>query len=190
MAKKTIKAKKKILKKKTAPKSTKPSKKTSLKSKPKKALPKKAAVKKTVQKKKSTPKKATAKVQKKLKSKPVPKSTPQKVSFSEPKKVQIDYSKAVTPLGERLVVRCLTTERITPGGLILPDTVSSDEGNYKAVVLAAGHGSKSKKGHLKPLDVQVGDEILFPTYAGTEVQFNQEKLYIVNESDVLGILKK
>ncbi|AGH94808.1 GroES family chaperonin [Pseudobdellovibrio exovorus] len=103
--------------------------------------------------------------------------------------VTVDYSKAITPLGDRLVVRVQGSERVTAGGIIIPDSASTATGYLKAEVLAAGTGSKNKKGLLKPLDVKVGDLVLFNSYAGTKVTFNSEELQIIHESDVMGVVQ-
>lgn len=187
MATKKKKAVKKAVKK--VVKKSKPVKKpTSKKGPAKKTLAKKSvkkAVKKPAQKvvKKAAPKsktssKAKAAVQPKVK---VPKLSPI---------VKVDYSKAITPLEDRLVVRLINAERMTPGGLIIPDTASSIAVGYlKATVLAAGHGTLNKKGHVRPLDVKVGDTILFWEDAGTKVKFNSEDLLIIHEYDVMGIVE-
>ena len=104
--------------------------------------------------------------------------------------VSVDYSKAITPLGDRLVVKVVNTERVTPGGLIIPDTASSVATGYlKAKVLAVGSGGKNKKGNLKPLDVKVGDAVLFSEHSGTKVTFNTEDLLIIHETDVMGVVQ-
>ena len=99
----------------------------------------------------------------------------------------IDYTKVMTPLGDRLVVRLISAERVTVGGLIIPDTVSTVEGHLKGEVLAAGTGLRSKKGHKRPLDVSVGDKIYFNQHSATKVTFGLEELHIVKEVDVLGV---
>lgn len=178
------------------------------------AVAKKATAKKSIAKKpttkKSTAKKSTAKkVVKKTKTSTkvktkssvkhqVAKSKVTKkpvairpVAVSVKKVEKIDYSKAITPLGDRLVVRVANGgERVTAGGLIIPDTVSQATGYLKAQVLAVGSGAKSKKGHLKPLDVKIGDEVLFSEYAGTKIKFGQEEVQIIHESDVMGVVQK
>lgn len=175
---------------------------------------KKPAAKKTVKKaaaKKATAKKAKPAAKKATKAKPVKKSPAKKAiakkaapKSSAVKKVslakvvkptsasvkKVDYSKAITPLGDRLVVRVVNSERITAGGLIIPDTVSDAVGFLKATVLAIGRGTQNKKGFIKTMDVQVGDSVLFSQYAGTKVQFNSEDLQIIHETDVMGIVQK
>ncbi len=140
--------------------------------------------------KKAVTKKAVKKVVQKNVKKPISKAKAVVPSVKKAAVVQIDYSKAVTPLGDRLVVRKSVAERLTAGGLIIPDMVNTTEGNIQAIVLATGTGSKNKKGHVRPMDVQVGDQVLFSQYAGTPIIFNNEELMIIHESDVLGILNK
>lgn len=174
--------KKKIVKKPVKKAAKKPAAKKPVKKVMKKAAPKKA-VKKIAPKKKTAVKaKAKTKVVAKKVIKPAAK--PLVIQKQTPK--NIDYTKAVTPLGERLVVRAVQAETMTAGGLYIPDTVDTRERYVKATVLATGNGAKNKKGHTKPLDVKVGDTILFPAYASVRIQFNSEELHIVNESDVLG----
>ena len=93
-------------------------------------------------------------------------------------------------MGDRLVVKVVQAEKMTPGGLFIPDSVSSFATGYlKAKVLAIGHGGTSKKGHLQPLDVKVGDTVLFAEHSGTKVTFNSEELQIIHESDVMGVVQ-
>ncbi len=145
----------------------------------KKAAKKTVKAKKVV--KKSVAKKAVAK-------KSVKKSVVKQVVKPTPK-INIDYSKAITPLGDRLVVKVATGERITAGGLIIPDSANLATGYLKATVMAVGAGGKNKKGLLRPLDVKIGDSVLFSEHAGTKVSFNAEELQIIHESDVMGIVQ-
>lgn len=200
--------KKKNVKKKTAAKKTsnkslkKPAKKIPKKS----SSPKKKPAKTKASKTKASKTKAAALKSKKKKIKVTKKSTAVKkktvkkaagskssvpVAASKPAvtKPSIDYTKAVTPLGDRLVVRVLSGERVTAGGLIIPDTASMATGYLKAVVLASGSGAKNKKGSLRPLDVQVGDEVLFSEHAGIKIRFNDEDLQIIHETDVMGVIQ-
>lgn len=162
---------------------------------------KKKVIKKTVKKavKKSAPKKIVKKAVKvavKLKKavkkpakKAVAKKPVKKAAAKPTPKVNVDYSKAITPLGDRLVVKVEAGERITAGGLIIPDSASLATGYLKATVMAVGAGGKSKKGLLRPLDVKIGDSVLFSEHAGTKVTFNAEELQIIHESDVMGIVQ-
>ena len=178
-------AAKKPIMKKAAAKKTTAKKATAKKAKP---APKKAVAKKAVkakpEKKSAAPKKTTAR------KAPMVKTSPVKAMKSSAPAKKVDYSKAITPLGDRLVVRVVNNERITAGGLIIPDTVSDAVGFLKATVLAVGRGTQNKKGFIKTMDVQVGDSVLFSQYAGTKVQFNSEDLQIIHETDVMGIVQK
>lgn len=180
-AKKTVKpAKKPAPAKKAVKKTAKPAAKKTAAKKPVKKVTK-AVVKKSVK----------AKLTKKVATKaPAKKSAPvkamPKAQAAKPV-AKIDYTKAITPLGDRLVIRLTQTERVTPGGLILPDSVSSTSGYLKGEVLAAGHGTYTKKGHHKLLDVKIGDVVLFNEYSSTKVKYNNEDLHIVHESDILGV---
>ncbi len=175
MAKKKKVVKKTVKKAAKKPVAKKPVKKSVKKAAPKKAVKKKIVSKKADPKKKTPVKKVIAKA-----------SAAKPLVFQKPTPKNIDYTKVVTPLGQRLVVRAVQAETMTKGGLYIPDTVDTKERYVKATVLAAGPGDKNKKGQLKLLDVKVGDTILFPAYASVRIQFNSEELHIVNESDVLG----
>lgn len=107
------------------------------------------------------------------------------------KKTTIDYSQVINPLGERLLIRIEKAEKVSSTGLIIvPDNVETVFGYIKATVLAVGTGYKNKKGVVRPFDVQIGDVILCPEYATTEVKLDDEVIYLVNESDILGIMSK
>ena len=165
----------------------------------KKKLATKKSVKKSVKKnvvkkitkkvtaKKTAPKKAT----KKSAVKPVQKTKKAMVPLKATKPVKfVDYTKAITPLADRLVVRVVETEKVTAGGIIIPDNVSTVAGHLKGQVLAVGTGARNKKGQVRPLDVKLGDFVLFAEYSGIKVEFNSEEVQIVNESDVMGIVQK
>ena len=87
------------------------------------------------------------------------------------------------PLGDRLIVEVLEEEETTSSGIVLPDTAR--EKPQRGKVLAVGSGSRSDSGELIPLDVAVGDEIIFSKYGGTEVKVGLDDLLILRESDVL-----
>ncbi len=167
----------------------------------------KKIIKKTIQKKaqkinkkpikKAVAKKTTKKIVKKVTKKVVKKTVVLKKQVVVKKtapivkptaKINVDYSKAVTPLGDRLVVRIAIPETMTAGGLYIPDMVNNAVGHLKGEVLAIGQGFTTKKGFLRSMDVQKGDQVLFADHAGTKVIFNSEELFIVNETDVLGVI--
>ena len=87
------------------------------------------------------------------------------------------------PLGDRLIVETLEEEDVTVSGIVLPDTAR--EKPQRGKVLAVGPGARNDKGDVVPMDVSVGDEIIFSKYGGTEVKVGVEDLLILRESDVL-----
>lgn len=91
------------------------------------------------------------------------------------------------PLGDRLIVRAIEEEQTTASGLVLPDTAK--EKPQKGEVLAAGAGRWDDEGENRiPLDVKVGDEVLYSKYGGTEIKVDGEELLVLRESDVLAIV--
>ena len=94
---------------------------------------------------------------------------------------------AFRPLGDRVLVRRVEEEAKTKGGIIIPDTAK--EKPQEGEVLAVGPGARDDSGKLQPLDVKVGDRILFGKWSGTEVKLDAEDLLIMKESDILGVLE-
>ena len=94
---------------------------------------------------------------------------------------------AFRPLGDRVLVRRVEEEAKTKGGIIIPD--SAKEKPQEGEVLAIGPGGRDEQGKLQPLDVKVGDRILFGKWSGTEVKLDGEELLIMKESDIMGILE-
>jgi chaperonin GroES len=91
---------------------------------------------------------------------------------------------SLQPLGDRLIVRAIDEEQTTASGLVLPDTAK--EKPQKGEVLAAGAGRWDEDGEKRiPLDVAVGDEVLYSKYGGTEIKVDGEELLVLRESDVL-----
>ncbi len=91
------------------------------------------------------------------------------------------------PLHDRVLVRRITAEEKTAGGIIIPDTAK--EKPQEGEVIAVGSGTVNDKGELRALDVKAGDRILFGKWSGTEVKVNGEELLIMKESDVMGIIE-
>ena len=87
------------------------------------------------------------------------------------------------PLGDRLIVEALEDEETTASGIVLPDTAK--EKPQRGRVLAVGPGARNDKGELVPLDVAVGDEIIFSKYSGTEIKLGADEILVLRESDVL-----
>ena len=94
---------------------------------------------------------------------------------------------AFRPLGDRVLVRRVEEEAKTKGGIIIPDTAK--EKPQEGEVLSVGPGARDDSGKLQPLDVAVGDRILFGKWSGTEVKLDGEDLLIMKESDILGVLE-
>ena len=90
------------------------------------------------------------------------------------------------PLGDRVVVKPSEREETTRGGIVLPDTAK--EKPQRGTVIAAGQGRRDEDGDRIPMDVKVGDEVLFAKYAGTEFKLEDEDLLILSEKDILAIV--
>ena len=90
------------------------------------------------------------------------------------------------PLHDRVVVRRLTAEEKTAGGIIIPDTAK--EKPMEGEVIAVGTGARNEAGQIVALDVKAGDRILFGKWSGTEVKLDGEELLIMKESDIMGII--
>src|ERR1700691_2469402 len=91
------------------------------------------------------------------------------------------------PLHDRVVVRRLEQDEKTAGGIIIPDTAK--EKPMEGEITAAGPGARDDTGKLQPLDVKVGDRVLFGKWSGTEVKLDGEELMIMKESDIMGIIE-
>jgi chaperonin GroES len=91
------------------------------------------------------------------------------------------------PLHDRVLVRRIESEERTPAGIIIPDTAK--EKPIEGEVLAVGPGSRDEMGRVIPLDVKVGDRVLFGKWAGTDVLIDGEDRLILKESDILGVIE-
>jgi chaperonin GroES len=91
------------------------------------------------------------------------------------------------PLHDRVLVRRIDADEMTAGGIIIPDTAK--EKPQRGEVIAVGAGARTEDGKLVPLDVKVGDEVLFGKWSGTEVKIDGEDLLIMKESDILGVVE-
>jgi len=92
----------------------------------------------------------------------------------------------LTPLGDRVVVKPLGREETTKSGIVLPDTAK--EKPQRGNVIAAGPGRRDDEGKRIPLDVKVGDEVLFAKYSGTEFKLEDDELLILSEKDILAVV--
>jgi len=91
------------------------------------------------------------------------------------------------PLHDRVVVRRIESEDKTAGGIIIPDTAK--EKPQEGEITAVGPGGRDESGKLLPIDLKVGDRILFGKWSGTEVKIDGEELLIMKESDVMGVIE-
>jgi chaperonin GroES len=94
----------------------------------------------------------------------------------------------IRPLHDRVIVRRLEEERKSPGGIVIPDTAK--EKPIQGEVIAVGTGKILEDGKVRPLDVKVGDKILFGKYSGTEVKVGNEELLVMREEDIMGVVEK
>ena len=92
------------------------------------------------------------------------------------------------PLHDRVIVKRLEEERKTASGIVIPDTAAEkpDQGE----VLAIGPGKKNEDGKLSPVDVKVGDTVLFGKYSGTTVKIDGEELLVMREEDIMAVVAK
>ncbi len=90
------------------------------------------------------------------------------------------------PLGNRVLVEPVEENEVTAGGIVLPDTAK--EKPQKGVILAIGPGDRDEDGEHIPMDVKVGDTVLFQKYGGAEIKVEGKKLLILRESDLLAIV--
>jgi chaperonin GroES len=93
----------------------------------------------------------------------------------------------IRPLHDRVVVRRTEEERTSPGGIVLPD--SATEKPVQGEILAVGKGKANSNGDVQPLDVKVGDTVLFGKYSGTEVKIDGEELLVMREEDIMGVVE-
>jgi chaperonin GroES len=93
----------------------------------------------------------------------------------------------IRPLHDRVVVKRTEEERTSPGGIVIPD--SATEKPIRGEVLAVGNGKILDTGDTRPLDLKVGDSVLFGKYSGTEVKVNGEDLLVMREDDVMAVVE-
>ncbi|MES9903374.1 MAG: co-chaperone GroES [Sedimenticola sp.] len=93
----------------------------------------------------------------------------------------------IRPLQDRVVIRRMEEERTSAGGIVLPD--SATEKPAQGEVVAVGNGKVLNSGESRPLDVKVGDTVLFGKYSGTEVKIDNEDLLVMREEDIMGVIE-
>ena len=91
------------------------------------------------------------------------------------------------PLGGRVIVEPIEQEEMTAGGIILPETAK--EKPQEGKILATGPGDRKEDGERVPMEVQIGDKVLYAKYSGTEVKTDGKKLLILRESDILAVIE-
>ena len=96
-------------------------------------------------------------------------------------------SKRFRPLHDRVVVKRVTADQKTAGGIIIPDTAA--EKPSEGEVLVVGPGGRDESGKLIPIDLKVGDTVLFGKWSGTEVKIDGQDLLIMKESDIMGVIE-
>ncbi|EGV51742.1 co-chaperone GroES [Candidatus Endoriftia persephonae] len=93
----------------------------------------------------------------------------------------------IRPLHDRVIVRRMEEERTSPGGIVLPDAAT--EKPMQGEILAVGKGKINNNGEVTPLDVKVGDKVLFGKYSGTEVKVDGEEVLVMREEDIMGVIE-
>jgi chaperonin GroES len=94
----------------------------------------------------------------------------------------------IRPLHDRVVVRRLEEERTSAGGIVIPD--SAAEKPIQGEVIAVGNGKILENGEKRPLDVKVGDRVLFGKYSGTEVKLDGTEYLVMREEDIMGVVER
>jgi chaperonin GroES len=94
----------------------------------------------------------------------------------------------IRPLHDRVVVRRTEEERKSPGGIVIPDTAT--EKPIRGKVVAVGKGKILESGEVRPLDLKVGDEVLFGKYSGTEIKVDGDDVLVMREDDVMAVIEK
>ncbi|HEY6454600.1 MAG TPA: co-chaperone GroES [Steroidobacteraceae bacterium] len=93
----------------------------------------------------------------------------------------------IRPLHDRVIIKRLEEERTSPGGIVIPD--SAAEKPVQGKVMAVGKGKILEDGTVRPLDVKVGDKILFGKYSGTEVKIDGDELVVMREDDLMAVFE-
>ena len=93
----------------------------------------------------------------------------------------------IRPLHDRVIIKRMEEERTSPGGIVIPD--SATEKPIRGKVVAVGKGKILENGDVRPLDVQVGDAVLFGKYSGTEVKVDGDELLVMREEDIMAVIE-
>jgi chaperonin GroES len=98
-----------------------------------------------------------------------------------------DFEMKLRPLHDRVIVRRVEEEKMSSGGIVIPDNAA--EKPIRGEVLAVGNGKILDTGEQRPLDVKTGDKVLFGKYSGTEVKVDDEELLVMREDDIMAIIE-
>jgi chaperonin GroES len=93
----------------------------------------------------------------------------------------------IRPLHDRVIIKRMEEERTSPGGIVIPDAAA--EKPVRGEVLAAGKGKILENGTVRPLDVKVGDKVLFGKYSGTEVKVDGDDVLVMREEDIMAVIE-
>jgi len=93
----------------------------------------------------------------------------------------------IRPLHDRVILKRMEEETTSPGGIVIPD--SAAEKPIRGEIIAAGNGKRLDSGEVIPLDVKIGDTVLFGKYSGTEVKVNGDDLLVMREEDIMGVIE-
>jgi chaperonin GroES len=93
----------------------------------------------------------------------------------------------IRPLHDRVIVKRTEEERTSPGGIVIPDTAA--EKPIRGKIIAVGKGRIMENGDVRPLDLKVGDKVLFGKYSGTEVKVDGEELLVMKEDDIMAVIE-
>ncbi len=93
----------------------------------------------------------------------------------------------IRPLHDRVIVRRMEEERTTAGGIVIPDTAA--EKPNRGEVLAVGPGKATDKGDVRPMNVKVGDKVLFGQYAGSKIKHDGQELLVMSEDDIMAVIE-
>ncbi|MDY0190786.1 MAG: co-chaperone GroES [Desulfuromonas sp.] len=94
----------------------------------------------------------------------------------------------IRPLQDRIIVECVEEETTTAGGIIIPDTASKEK-PQEGVVIAVGKGKVTSEGKVVPMDLKVGDRVLFGKYAGSEIKADGKPYLMMREDDIFGVVE-
>jgi chaperonin GroES len=116
----------------------------------------------------------------------VPTGTPTK--FETTRQEEVKVSVTIKPLEDRIVVKPVEAEQVTASGLVIPDTAK--EKPQEAEVIAIGPGRVDDNGVRIPIDVKIGDKVIFSKYGGTELKYNGEEYLVLSARDVLAVIER